>query len=154
MPDPVEIIYDVRGIPELSRALKAVDADLYKALRLGMKAIADHVVGIAQQRMPYVTGTAARSVRPRATAKGAAIAFPRGADQGGADYYPWLDFGGSTGRGHKVGQAWSGSIIRDTPKGGRYVYPAIAESRDYIGRTAYDLIEDVARRNGFGTEGF
>jgi hypothetical protein len=154
MPDPVEIIYDVKGIPELSRALKDVDAALYKELRLGMKAIADHVVGVAQQRMPYRTGTAAASVRPRATAKGAAVAFPRGGDRGNPDYYPWLDFGGSTGRGHVVGQAWSGSIIRDMPKGGRYVYPAIAESRDYIGRTVYDLIEGVAHRAGFETEGF
>ena len=144
----------VTGIPELSRALKAVDAALYKELRLGMKRIADHVVGKAQQRMPFDTGTAAKSVRPRATAKGAAIAFPRGGDRGKPDYFPWLDFGGSTGRGHRVGQAWSGSIVRDTPKGGRYIYPAIGESRDYIGREAYDLIEDVAHRNGFETRGF
>lgn len=144
----------VTGIPELSRALKAVNADAYKGLRLAMKGIADHVVGIAQQRMPYRTGTAADALRPRATAKGAGIAFPRGGDRGKPDYYPWLDFGGSTGRGHVVGQAGSGSITRDRVQGGRYLYPAIAGSTKYIEHGASEVIERAAKTNGFEVRGF
>lgn len=143
----------VTGIPELARALKSVDKDLYRELRLGMKGIADHVVGVAQQKMPYRTGTAAGSLRPRATAKGAAIAFPGGEDTGPRDYYPWLDFGGTTGHGHQIGRAGSGSVVRPIIKGGRYLYPSIAESRDEIGERTYDLIEKVARNNGFEVRG-
>jgi hypothetical protein len=143
----------IRGIKELQAAFRAVSDDLPKELRVEFLAIAEYVVGVAQQRMPYGSGKAASSVKPRASQRGAGIAF------GGskAPYMPWLDFGGSVGRGHQPGQAWSGAIKRPwmgKPLGsGRYIYPAIEESREEIMEAADKAIKKVAESAKFETEG-
>lgn len=151
----IETRVEVRGLRDLSRAFKQVDADLPKELRDEMKAIADHVVGVAQQRMPFRTGTAARSLKPRATQRGAGIAFPGGGDRGKAAYYPWLDFGGTTGRGHVSNghNGYGGSITRQRIAGGRYLYPAIAESKGYIAEAVDDAVVKVAKGAGFEVRG-
>jgi hypothetical protein len=146
-------VIQVRGINELSRAWRAVDADIPKRTRLAMLAIARMVVGTAQQKatadFKHPTGQAASSVRPRATRRGAGIAFGGQA----APYFPWLDFGGTVGRGHRPGVKGSGSIERDwrgTPFGsGRYVYPAIFEHDDDIKRMAEEAVMDANRAAGF-----
>lgn len=146
MADDVRV--NVRGLRELSAAFRAVGNGLPKELQGKLKAVADHVVGVAQQKMPFRTGEAARSLRPRATQKGAGIAYPKGGTpwQGEkADYYPWLDFGGTTGKGH--------SVKRPVIKGGRYLYPAIGESKAFIAEHVDDAIETTAERAGFTTTG-
>lgn len=144
----------VRGLNETVRAFREVDADLPKELRVAFKAIAEHVAVLARSWVPRGgSGVAAASIRARATQRGAGIAFPRGEGRGKADYYPWLDFGGTTGRGHSIGVAGSGSIKRDLVKGGRYVYPAIADSREFIGDAAGEAIERAAHGAGFMTRG-
>ncbi|MEA2538470.1 MAG: hypothetical protein QOF11_2704 [Chloroflexota bacterium] len=149
----VDVKVEVRGIRELNSAFKAVDAGLSRELKAAFWGIANAVVGKIQQRMPHDHGDAAGSVKPRATAKGAGIAF------GGtkAPYMPWLDFGGSVGRGHVPGQAWSGAIKRDwlgVPSGeGRYVYPAISEERGATAAAVDEAIAKVAKHAGFETTG-
>lgn len=142
---------EVKGLAELSKAFKAVDEDVASGMKDAFLGIAREVVGTAQQRMPHNTGRAQSSVKPRATAKGAGIAF--GGNK--APYMPWLDFGGSVGRGHQPGQAWSGAIKRDwrgKPGGmGRYVYPAISDSKDEIIKAVEELVEDAARKHSFET---
>jgi hypothetical protein len=143
---------EVIGLRELTTALRQVDKALAKDLRGAFKAIADHVVGVAQQRMPFGRGTAAKSLKPRSTDRGATINFPRGGPGSRDDkagYYPWLDFGGSVGRGHKSGIAWSGAIQRELVPGGRYLYPAIGESREYIATEVDKAIGEIARKAGF-----
>ncbi len=139
---------NVRGVRELAGAFRQIDSTLPKELQKGFKGVADHVVGVAQQRMPFITGTAARSLRPRATQKSAGIAFPGGGPGSRDDkagYYPWLDFGGTTGRGH--------GISRKRVEGGRYLYPAIGESKEYIREAVDDVIEGTAKHAGFTTTG-
>lgn len=139
---------EVRGLRELQGAFKAVDSDIPKSLRIAMKAIADHVVGEAQQKMPFISGEAAHSLKPRATQRGAGIAYPGGGPGSGKDkgaYYPWLDFGGRTGRKR--------SITREVIKGGRFLYPAIAESKQYIEDHVNEAVEDAAKRAGFEVRG-
>ena len=142
---------EVRGLRELALAFKRLDAELPKALRARFLSIASEVVAVARSRMPYVDGHAQESVKPRASARGAAIAF------GGqvAPYMPWLDFGGSTGPGHVPGVPWSGQIKRawmGRPVGeGRYVYPAIRQERPAIAEAAEDAVIEVARRQEFDT---
>lgn len=144
---------EVRGIKELNKAFRQVDSELPKELRAAFLVIAQRVVGTAQQRMPHKTGRAQLSVKPRASQRGAAIAF------GGskAPYMPWLDFGGSVGRGHVPGQAWSGSIKRDwrgVPTGsGRFVYPAISQEREATAEAALDAVEGAAEKAGFEVNG-
>lgn len=143
---------EVRGLVELTSALKKVDADVASNLKAAMKAIAADVVAIAQEQViaDVGAGPAASSIRPRASLRGAAVAF------GGpsAPYYPWLDFGGSVGRGHKPRVAWSGAIKRawkGKPNGdGRYVYPAIRQEGPEIGRKAREAVEDAKRSGGWG----
>ena len=141
----------VTGIPELTRAFRALDADLYKALRLGMKAIAQHVVGAAEDR-----GAPTGILRPRASTRGAGIAFPRGGPGSGGErkgFYPWLDFGGGRLAGRGVTANTGGPPRRAIVPDGRFLYPGIAASRDYIERSTYDLIEREARSNGFEVRG-
>jgi hypothetical protein len=161
---------EVTGLRELQGAFKQLEGNLPKELRVSFKALADHVVGVAQQRMPYISGEAAKSLRPRATQRGASIAFPAGGrpwqgEVGG--YYPWLDFGGTTGRGRVAAGGYTnakgkfvnshakatrgGAINRPVIKGGRYLYPAIAASADFLTTGVDHSIESVAKHAGFDT---
>jgi hypothetical protein len=162
----------VEGLAEIQRGLGRVSKELTKETRAGFKAIADHVVGIAQQRMPWRSGEAAKSLKPRGTNAGATIRFPGGGQEsftragavGGKSssqkggYYPWLDFGGTTGRGrvsaggHERARV-AGGVKREVIKGGRYLYPAIGEAGDFIGDAAGDIIERVFKREQFKVEG-
>lgn len=155
----------ITGLKELSGAFRAVDKDIPKHIQREFKALADHVVGVAQQRMPFVTGEAAKSLKPRATGRGtASIAFnaggPENRETKGA-YYPWLDFGGGTPGARGVTssspithtRSLTGTFRRAVVKGGRYLYPAIAESRSEIERRALDAMENAARENKFDVKG-
>jgi hypothetical protein len=143
----------VRGIRELSRAFKDVDAALPRDLKTSFLRVAQRVVGLAQQRMPYKSGKAAGSVKARASSRGASIAFGGTA----APYMPWLDFGGSVGRGHKKGVAWSGSVKREwrgIPGGsGRYIYPAISEARPETEAAVDAAVKHAAFHAGFDVGG-
>jgi hypothetical protein len=94
------------------------------------------------------------------TNAGASIRYPaggRGSSGDAVGYVPWLDFGGApaTGRGvtaHSRRQAGAG-VRRAVLKEGRYVYPAILESKDYIVEQAEDLVQDIARHEGFEVRG-
>jgi hypothetical protein len=145
MPSDKSVRLEVRGLKELSAAFAAVDRDIPKELQVELKAVAEHVADTARGKMPYLSGVARAALRPRATGRGSAgIAFPKGGPGTGQEkdaYYPWLDFGGHVGRKH--------AIARDRVKGGRYLYPAIAESQDYIAEKVYDAVEHVARTHQF-----
>lgn len=137
----------VTGIPELSRALRATNDGLYKEMRTGFRKIALHVIGEAEK-----LGAPTGILKPRAGIKGAGIAFPRGGPFSGGDpvgFYPWLDFGGGRPEGRGVRAGGTGARRREVVKEGRYLYPGIGESTEYIAKTTYDLIETVAERNRF-----
>lgn len=141
-------VVQVRGLKEVQKALKAIDKDLPKGLRTEFLVVARAVVGTAQGNAPRVSGRAAGSIRPRAAQTGAGIAFGGNA----APYFPWLDFGGTTGKGHRPGVPKSGSVEREwkgNPGGeGRYVYPAIRAHEDDIIEAAGDVPVNLARKNG------
>jgi hypothetical protein len=146
---PVEGSVLITGLRELQAAYRSIDRELPKLLRVAMKGIADHVVGVVQQRMPWESGEAAKSLKPRATQLGAGIARPAGGTPWRgekADYSPWLDFGGAVGRKH--------SVIRPVVKGGRYLYPAIAASKGETLDEAAKAIKKAASDQGFETKGF
>lgn len=148
-----DVALNVKGIKELRAALRSMDGDLPKQLRVEFLAVSSAVAGKIAGAVPHRTGRAAASVKPRATQSGAAIAF------GGskAPYMPWLDFGGSTGPGHRPGQAGSGAIRRPwlgRPVGeGRYVYPTIRRERPETMRRVDAAVAKVAAAAGFDTTG-
>lgn len=140
----------VTGLNELGRAFKQIDTQLPGALKEGFTKIAESVATDVRAKVAHKSGRAAGSVTARGKQRGAAIAV------GGsrAPYYPWLDFGGSVGRGHKPGVGGSGAIKRDMVPDGRYLYPTIAEHNKQIKNEVDQLLERLARQAGFDTKGF
>ena len=139
---------EVRGLRELQGAFRKVDADLPKELRVKFKAVAEDIAGKVRGKVARRSGEAADSIKARATQRGFGIAFPAGGkpwEGVKAGYYPWLDFGGTTGRGR--------SISRPIIPGGRYIYPTIAEAGPEIIQRTDDAIEQVAERHNFETRG-
>lgn len=145
----MDVKVEIRGLRELASAFKAVDAGLPRQLRteyLGVaRVVADRIAGRVSRGS---SGRAAGSIKPRASQRGASIA----AGGSAAEYYPWLDFGGSVGKGHRPGVPWSGSIRRDAPDGGRYIYPTIAGSGDEIREGTEAAIKRAAEAAGFETK--
>lgn len=140
----------IHGLRELGQAFKQVDREYGKQLQRGLKGIMETVAGAIRSKAP---GGAGAYVKARATQRGGSIVFPGGEGTDPGDQFPWLDFGGSTGKGHQVGMPWSGSVERERISGGRYVYPAIAENRGEIQDRAGDLLLDTAKDAGFVTHG-
>ena len=134
----------VQGLREVVAALREADAEVPKRLREYLLPIARLVAARTAAKVPRDTGDAAGSVSARAGQRGASVAV------GGASapYFPWLDYGGSVGKGHRPGVPWSGSVVRPWMPGGRYVYPTIAEHRDEIAEAALDAVERSATDAG------
>lgn len=127
----------VSGLKELRAQLKAADAGLPKLIRVALNSASSLVVTYAQRRVPRRSGRAAASLKVRSSQTEARVAA------GGtrAPYYPWLDFGGSVGRGK--------SVHRPFFTEGRYVYPGLRENRDEITQTMADALTELATGAGF-----
>lgn len=128
---------EVGGLAQLSRALKAVDSDAPKQLRLGLNEAANLLVDRTRPKIPSLTGAARRSLVARSTRTAARVAV------GGkrARYYPWLDFGGA---GRIKGRPAQRPFITE----GRYVYPTLREIRPLIEKQLQDSITAVVRNAG------
>jgi hypothetical protein len=144
--DDVKVV--MHGIRELSGALRRVDARLPGEIRAEFRGVADQVAAKVASKVPRRSGRAAASVKGRASGRNASIV----AGGRAAPHFPWLDFGGSVGRGHRPRVPWSGAIRRDwrgKPGGeGRYIYPTIREERDEIIEGADQAVERVLRKVG------
>lgn len=126
----------VEGLREFVRALKGLDRELPKAVRLAFNAAANIVVDDAKPGIPHRSGDAAGSVKARSTQTQARVVG--GGNR--APYYPWLDFGGRVGRRH--------SVKRPFLTDGRYIYPAFFSNRDRVMESAQDGLVTVAEGAG------
>ena len=134
------------GLSELRKAMRDAEAGSQKHLQVHFKAVATTVASAVAGEVPVgPSGKAAASVRARATATSAGII----AGGPSAPYFPWLEFGGSTGRGHVVGKGDSGAIKRPFIKAGRTIYPTIADMSDLIVEAANDGIGDALQEAGW-----
>lgn len=129
----------VEGLREFSRALKRVDNEAPKGLRLAANRAADIVVRTAKPRVPLgpgIGGHAVTSIKAASTRTAARVS------EGGKryPYMPWLDFGGRVGPRK--------SVKRPFLKEGRYIWKAFAEKRDEIEEVLEDAIVQVARDAG------
>lgn len=140
MADLVRIKVD--GLRELQASLKALDGESQKQLRLALNDAVGIVVRTAGPRVPTVSGRARGSIKPASSQREARI------QAGGsrAPYYPWLDFGGRTGRG-RTGPR-TGSVNRPFLKEGRYLWAAYADQQPAIARMLEQRLGDVARGAG------
>lgn len=117
---------EVEGLRDMSRALKRLDQDAPKALRLALNESAQLLIDEVKPQIPRRTGKAAASLKVASSRT--AVRIRVGGSR--APYYPWLDFGGRVGKGK--------SVTRRFYKEGRYLYPTLRQKRQKF--------EDVLRR--------
>lgn len=155
---------EVRGIRELSRALKGISDDAPKEIQFALKAAAEEIATKVRAKVPSRSGRARGSVKVRASKTGAALAVGGNA----APHYQWLDFGGSSKidassntratlkKSHRKLEMQGNSrprAYREFIKGGRYLYPTISEARDSTLRKVDHELGVIARRHGIETRG-
>lgn len=111
----------VDGLRQFQKALRDMDADLPKQIRLILNEAAQEVIDYAKPKVPRRTGRAVASIKARSSQREVRIAV------GGtkAPYYPWLDFGGE---GRRKGRPAERPFIR----GGRYLYPGLDARRTEV----------------------
>jgi hypothetical protein len=130
--DPIKI----KGVREFQAALKAMDGESQKQLRVVFNSVAETIAAGARRRVPTRTGRAKASIK---VASGQREAKIKGGG-GKAGYYPWLDFGGRTGR--------KKSVRRPFVERGRYLYPTYDASRPQIQAALEKALADLARTAG------
>lgn len=128
---------EVGGLAQLSRGLKAIDADAPKELRIALNSAAELLVEHARPTIPALTGASRRSLVARSTRTSARVAV------GGkrAPWFPWLDFGGE---GRRPGRPARREFLRE----GRYIYPTLAKIRPKIEAQLQESISAVIRNAG------
>jgi hypothetical protein len=126
----------IQGLREFQAAMRAVDKELPKELRLMFNDVVKIVADAARPMVPSRTGTAAGSIKPQSTQRMGQVK----AGGGRAKYYPWLDFGGSVGR--------QKSVHRPFLKTGRYLFVAYKAHKPAIeAKTAAGIME-LVRKSG------
>lgn len=139
MPRPGAVTISVEGLDELRRDLKqAGDKATGRELQKNLKKAAEVVASDARGNVPTGPdrGGHARDTIKAGASTGAAYV------QGGrseSPYYGWLDFG-SRNPNRQIGP-WANSGAG--PKGGRFIYPAIAANSDELVKQVHHAV-DVA----------
>jgi len=131
---------DIPGMAALKRDFKQLPKDVQKEFKREMAAVADNVAIFAASKINSRSGDAADGIR----SKGASIVERRE-----VPYLRWLDFGSRdprTGNSRAEGP-WRGSGTG--PKGGRFLYPALEQSREEIIRATGEAVENAGRKAGF-----
>ncbi len=126
----------IAGLRDLQAALKQLDGESQKLLRVTLNDAAETVAAGARRRVPTRTGKAKASIRVASSQREAKV------KAGGtkAPYYPWLDYGGKTGIKR--------SVHRPFVTGGRYIYPTYHSNRDSIRRALSESIGKLIRQAG------
>ena len=130
----------IDGLREFNRALRQLDNELPRMLRLAMNKAAGVVVDYGQAHMVRRTGRAARTIKARSTRT--SVRVSEGSSR--ARYVPWLDFGGKVGRAR--------SVSRPYISGGRYLYPALTDKRDEIKAALESALGEVVEASGLGMD--
>lgn len=134
MADDLQI--KIEGLAEFRRALGKIEPESKKQIRIAFNSVADVLVEHTRPQIPRRTGAAAKSLRAKSTGTTARVSV------GGARarYYPWLDFGGRTGRNK--------SVVRPFYTEGRYLYPTLRQIRPLIEQELKRSITAVAEGVG------
>ena len=126
----------ISGLREFQRAIKRLDSDLPKALRVAFNGAADIVVQVARPKVASRSGRAKSTVKARSTQT--AVRVVGGGNK--APYYPWLDFGGRVGPGK--------SVKRTFVKEGRYIYGSYFDNRDRVQEGTVAALVNAAEAAG------
>lgn len=126
----------IEGLREFNQALRRLDSELPRMLRLAMNKAADVVVDYGQAHMVRRSGRAAATIKAKSTRT--SVRVSEGSKR--AAYAPWLDFGGKVGRIR--------SVSRPYIKGGRYLYPALTDRREEIQAALESALGEVVSAAG------
>lgn len=127
----------VTGLREFQRALRGMDANLPKQIRLILNKATGLVIDYAEPRFARRTGRAAASLKARSSQREARVALGGRA----APWAPWVDFGG---QGRRPGRPPHREFI----KSGRYVYRGLELKRPEIIERMSEGLSDLARAAG------
>ena len=137
MVDPIKI----DGWAEFNRAIRKIDSDLPKMLRLVANDAANLVVDYAKPLVPVKTGKAQRTVKAKSTRTEARVSGGSKA----VPWYAWLDFGGRVGR-HRA-------VRREFIKTGRYLYAGLAARNDDVHKALLGGLLSVVEATGIEVDG-
>lgn len=148
----------IEGLRELQAQLRALDGESQKKLRVVLNKAAQLVVDDARPRVPLGPG---KNGHARDTLKAMSSQREVTVRGGGrkAPYYPWLDFGGTVGRGRtgrggvesargRADQGTAGSVRRAVLLKGRYIYPSWDRKRDEAIEVLHAALIDLATEVG------
>ena len=138
----------VTGIKEMTAALGDLGPRTEKIIRTNLLTQAGKIATVIRAAMPHGSGRAAGSVKVGQAARGAWIS-----EGSGVPYAPWLDFGGTVGRGHQAGPGRGaiGRIWMGKPGDGRYLYPIIHAHQAETLKAVDEAVASAARELGFET---
>lgn len=139
-----ELRITVVGIKELRKALRDVDPELQKRLKVELKKAAQIVADDAKRRVPVRSGRAQGSIRAGSSGANAWVAGGKKT----VPYYGWLEYGGRkpiSGRPRSVGP-WKGS---GGGKEGRFIQPAIEAKFDEVRQAVDEAVDDAVKAAGF-----
>jgi hypothetical protein len=128
---------EVSGLAQLNKALRRVDADAPKALRLALNGVADDLVKETRPLFPTVTGRAAGTLKAKSTRTSARVSVGSKA----ARYVPWLIFGGE---GRVAGRPGKREFIKE----GRWLFPTLVRRREAVSAMLQAALADVATKAG------
>lgn len=128
---------ETAGLVEFQKALRQIDTDLPKQLRLVLNEAAGVIVDYSKAHIEVKSGRARGSIRAQSSQRKAAVAI------GGtrAPYVPWLDFGGE---GRRRGRPAARPFIRE----GRYVYKGLRIHNEDITDLLAKGLTDLASAAG------
>lgn len=127
----------IEGLKQFQAALRRVDADLPKLLRVTFNDAMKLVIDYAAGQMPRRSGRMINSLKPRSQQRTARIAM------GGskAPYGPWVDFGG---QGKRKGRPPARPFLKE----GRFIYKGLAVKKNEITEVMSKGMTDIARQAG------
>lgn len=131
---------EVKGLAQMSRALKKLDADLPKTMRVALNGASEYLIDQAKPKIPTRTGAARASLKAKSTRT--MVRISAGGPK--ARYYPFLDFGGRVGKNR--------SVVRPFYREGRYLYPTLSEDRERFTAILQNALVKVAQDAGLGVD--
>jgi hypothetical protein len=148
----------IAGLKELQGALKRIDGESQKMLRVVFNDAVEIVAADARRGVPTRSGKARASVKAQSGQREARVI-------GGSKkvpYYPWLDFGGTVGKGRtgrggvasaagRSDAGTAGMVKRKFIADGRYLYPAYRRNRDEVFQAMIDGLKQLLARVGWTT---
>lgn len=138
-PDAIRI----EGLVDMQRALKALDGETQKQLRVALNTAATIVAKGAIRRAPLKSGALRASIRESSQQRSASVS--EGSAK--APYAGFVDYGNVVHGGRGSVGKWD-QVPRPFIAGGRILYPAFLAQRTNIIAVLNKALHDLARESG------